>query len=90
MIKQLAWTAGILFILGSFQTPHAQAAPLCEPRSLQHALERGETVDSDSRWHVLRGELPTCGANEPLRAETSRDGSAGDGKSRFCRKSLIC
>jgi hypothetical protein len=78
----------LLFVLK--QPATAQAAPLCEPRSLQHALERGETVDSDSRWHVLRGELPTCGANEPLRAETSRDGSAGDGKSRFCRKSWIC
>ncbi len=65
---------------------------LCEVRSEAHALERGETVASDSRWHVLNGELPTCGAEDVSRqAESSQyDSDEAGGKSRYCRKRWFC
>lgn len=65
---------------------------LCEVRSEAHAAEHGETVASDSRWHVLNGELPTCGAGEPHdTAESSRYASDEPGKkSRYCKKRWFC
>ena len=65
---------------------------LCEVRSEAHALEHGETVASDSRWHVLNGELPTCGVGDGSpKAESSRYDSDEPGKkSRYCRKKWWC
>lgn len=73
-------------------TPEAWSVP-CEHRSAAHIAEHGGLA-ADSRWHVARGQLPTCGAEEqkdseqakPAQSEKKKD----DGKSRFCRKRIWC
>lgn len=64
----------------------------CEVRSEAHAIERGETVASDSRWHVLNGELPTCGAGDdsPAASSSGYDSDEPGKKSRYCRKKWFC
>lgn len=80
----------------SATTPPAHAAPLCEPRSAAHAAEHGTTVAADSRYHVARGELPTCEAQSQSRDSGSSSSSNGsysnedEGKSRYCRKRWFC
>ena len=83
-------TWGMLF---SAAVPEAGAAP-CVNRSTAHAVDNGTTVAGDSRYHVLRGELPTCG-QEGAQESTQRqyDGSdykKRDSKSRFCLKRWWC
>lgn len=41
-------------------TSEASASPLCAHRGAEHAAQHHESRDSDSRWHVLHGDLPTC------------------------------
>ena len=91
----------------SVGTLAASTPEMASPEKLlaAHAAEHGTTVAADSRWHVRRGELPTCGhENDGQRAsderEDRRDRSEyrpskkrwfnDDGKSRFCRKRWWC
>ena len=56
--------------------------------------DKGATVAGDSRYHVLRGELPTGGVNEAYdgtqRQYDGSDYKKRDSKSRFCRKRWWC
>lgn len=64
---------------------------LCEVRSAEHAAAHGQTVAADSRYHVMNGELPTCGVEDQSPTQVaSRDEYKDDGKSRYCRKRWFC
>lgn len=87
----------ILFYLLSASVPRSYAGPLCEARSAAHAAEHGTTVAADSRYHVARGELPTCEAQPQQRQENRSSSSSNssksyedEGKSRHCRKHWYC
>ena len=87
-------TWGILF---GATVPDADAAP-CVNRSTAHAVDNGTTVAGDSRYHVLRGELPTCGHEQAGQSSSGYNGETyrksndkrDGGKSRFCRKRWYC
>ena len=91
-----AWISAAFVVWGllfSAAVPEAGAAP-CVNRSTAHAVENNTTVAGDSRYHVLRGELPTCGVNEAYdgtqRQYDGSDYKKRDSKSRFCRKRWWC
>lgn len=56
-------TAALVLIAGELAlmpAPQAQAVS-CLHRGRQHVVQHANgNVDADSRWHVLRGEQPTC------------------------------
>lgn len=58
--------------------PDADAAPLtCKHRSAEHAAQAHQTREGDSRWHVLHGQLPTCGLDDD-KGSSGSDGDHGD------------
>ena len=94
--RYAAWLSAAFIVWGLLMggVVTADASP-CVNRSVAHAAKMGETVASDSRYHVLRGELPTCGqeSSSGYNGETYRDSDGGkdrDRKSRFCRKRWWC
>lgn len=52
----------VLVALGAAvsQISQAHADILCEHRGEAHAAQQHTTRQSDSRWHVVHGQLPTC------------------------------
>ena len=94
--RYAAWLSAAFIVWGLLMggAVTADASP-CVNRSVAHAVENGTTVAGDSRYHVLRGELPTCGqeSSSGYNGETYRDSDGGkdrDSKSRFCRKRFWC
>lgn len=95
-MSKRVWIAALATMVGGLvSAPSAGAQPVCEHRSAAHAAEHGTTVEADSRWHVARGELPTC-MSEPA-SNTSDTGKSErfddrdkDRKSRYCRKHWFC
>lgn len=64
------------FVIYALMHPaHAQAQPACEHRSAEHAAQAHTTREGDSRWHVLHGQLPTCGLDQ---SDDDRDKGHGD------------
>ena len=92
VVAAAAFTAfGIVF---GGTVPEAASSLLCVERSAAHAASHGTTVAGDSRWHVLRGELPTCGVDkasgDSVEFKPQDKKSNRDKKSRFCRKRWWC
>lgn len=92
-------TGSVIMFGGLMLAPVAGAQPVCADRSASHAAEHGTTVAADSRWHVSRGELPTCGADSGESVADTREDSVerfdddnrdSDRKSRYCRKHWFC
>ncbi|WP_448424524.1 DUF7199 family protein [Mycobacterium novum] len=55
-----ALAAGLVMILSLSWMPVADSVP-CQHRGWQHIVQHANgNVDADSRYHVLRGERPTC------------------------------
>lgn len=63
----------VLIALGAAFAQIAHAGPTCEPRSAEHAAQHHQTREADSRFHVLHGELPTCGLDGPKRDDSHQD-----------------
>jgi len=95
-----AWLSAAFVVWGMLMggAVTADASP-CVNRSAAHAAQHGETVASDSRYHVLRGELPTCGQQQAQDTERQQEKRSEyrpskkrdyDKKSRFCRKRWYC
>lgn len=61
--QMLKAIAALLFTVGGLvivPAPRADAVP-CLHRGRQHVVQHmNGNLDADSRWHVLRGEQPTC------------------------------
>lgn len=71
-------TLGALIAAACMPAPEANALP-CEHRSAKHVAEHGGTAE-DSRYHVSRGELPTCGEQEQSQASENKRDRDDDGK----------
>lgn len=60
-------TAALLLLAGGLlfaPAPRADALP-CLYRGTTHVAQHANgNVDADSRYHVLHGEAPTCGADD--------------------------
>jgi hypothetical protein len=68
----------VLWFLLCSSVPSAYAGPACEARSAAHAAKHGISVDADSRWHVARGQLPTCKAESSAVWTPNDDNSYDD------------
>jgi hypothetical protein len=73
-VAVLASIFAAVTLSAGWATPVAQAVPTaCEHRSASHAAEHHQTRAEDSRHHVLRGELPTCGLDDDKSKDSNRD-----------------
>lgn len=71
ILKLIAAVAFVLWFVTP--APSAGAEVPCEHRSAEHAAESHTTREGDSRWHVLHGQLPTCGLGD-----SSEGGNTGE------------